>query len=540
MASNNYDGEYLSKSGLSTLWNKIKSVFLTKDDAGTLTEILDVFDYFYTNGDTWTCTVVPPLVDLISTQHKNVVFNETNWRQFQLESSGFDFTENAYIYKFSTPMETFIQNYGDMVLTWILTIMIPDSSNVQPSDVTVQLDYIPNARLDHSHGNISSGGCSTVYPNDTDKFLRADGNWVAPDNIERSVFLDSNFRGVKFCTTRVTAAYSTAYGVFSFSISKSSPGNEPGSNKLITGTIQLFQRTNANNETNVITGRITVDQEDTLPGLHLKYILRDGDTVDWYLDSFSYIPDGRIGFHLTHKWNNSSSSVTPLDPVIVDTSNISDATYGLYKTPGILHTLSDRGNIGRPVYISGGRLAQCAMLNGSPSMIKSLYSNDLSTDTTGLYFCAQRSNSALGGWLSQAQARKAVHGSSIGGEDTSNHTTTPVFVKANGSFSTSSNTLGSRYQHIYLKNGVLKESELYIRPVTVNSAGITVDLTGSSYSSGLDSGSIIVVGNCSSGSITVKFSTESDISSQTVTIPTLRCRLFVKESYSEPNWRPDY
>lgn len=532
MPVENYDREYLSQSGLSTLWNKIKSIFLAKSDAGTLTETLNITDYFQVSD--WVCTTVPPLYDLIYTQHKDVVIVKSDML-YRLEKSSYEYivSEFKYVYIFSYFQSISSQSYGAFNERKFIKIIIPASANPQPSDVSLTEYIVDNARMDHSHGNLRNDGKSSQSPTNTASFLRADGTWEVPDNIERSMYEANPFNGVKFCTTRVSAALSTAYGVFRFSLVKFSGSGTTGTGPT-TGIIQVFHRTDGDGVSSIINARITENQPDynggLNPGLSIKYVLRDGDTVDWYIASHNSLYDTRIGLCLIHKFNNSSTSVTPLDPVVEDTSNFSTASGGGYKTPVMLESSISVGTPGKPVCITNGLATQCEMMGADSSdyLLYSIYPNPLVNDTTGLYFAMQTDGWVNGGYLSLSDVKKKIHGTSIGSQSSSG--VTPVYVR-DDIITASDYTAGNNFKHIYFRSGSIYESSEYVRSIVCSA---NINLTAGSYSS-MPAYAIVVVGNNSTGSVQVIYKTDGTY----VTIPSKRCRVFIRYS-ADGDYTPDY
>lgn len=536
MAANNYDGKYLSKLGLDTLWNKIKSVFLKKTDAGTLTVILELTDYFdVTTIDEeqqiiWSCTTVPPLNELIISQAKNVVFKYVGF-YYRLRSHVFDSATQLYTYTFSLPNIMYTSGYDHYNGIETFSITIPASADPQPSEVSIYHTDVSNANYEHAHGNIANDGTDGQITHDTSKFLRADGQWAKPENVERSVYSSGTFDGVRICTTKVTNSGEPLYLVFSFSIINSEEGIDGIGASFLKPTSGIIQLSHSLHSTmgNVVRARITEYQPDSIFGLKIKYEIQPDGSVNSYLvvssDVMNTMYNTRVGFYLMHKHVETGNSIINLTPqIMTDMNNRStvDASGEAYKTPIIKSSTNGVGTPGKPAYISNGEIKQCTMMGSSSNNLLHDLHPDSFANEPNIYFCMLNQNWVKGGYLSLSEARQKINGTSVGSEKK------PLYIDANGNVTAVSQTIGSVYQPIWIYNGVIRTTATWWK-TTIVSSNTTVNLLGTPYSSA-PAGAIVVVSNVYSSAINVtyKSNTNTQVSSG-------RNRVFIKLN-TTPEW----
>ena len=535
MAVNNYDGKYLSKSGLDTLWTKIKSVFMFISDAGTLTKSLNLTDYFTLDQTTgqWSCTVVPPLYDWIITQNKDVIFHydgalyRFGEKQLPTESNPY------YSYYFYNTSDKPNPN-EDNSLYNAFWIHIPNSSNILPANVALYDISRENAYTGHAHGNVSTYGKSTQYPSDTTRFLRGDGNWVTipvEEGKELSTYWGSSSVGcVKFCTTTLPSSPQSdamSYGVFSFSrvqIGTSVSTLYANPSREITGTIQICQRYQIDLGLESIEGRATILQPDYTGTLSLYY-KKTGNTVDWYLvtNSDTYI---RTGFNLMHKHTTDDATITPLSPSpITDISDLTQLSNSGFRIPLIPGDVNAVGGAGQPVYVDSTGQIQACTLNGSPSVLKSLHPDTLSS-YSDVQFCV-RNSSYAGGYLTLSDTQKSINGKDVG------YNNQFCYVSSSGNITTLSGDAGSEEQSAWLKNGAFSRDSntRWILPHIVYSNSQINLLTDTPFKSA-PNGAVVIIPNTFAKTTTIPVIYNTNVSNP-CNINAGQSQVFVKKNNSE-------
>lgn len=518
MASNNYDGQYLSKSGLNTLWDKIKSVFLKTADAGNLVETLDFDDYFEydTTTDQWDCIAIPPLYNLIYTQHKDVIFDTGDLR-LRLVNTYYDETEQIYGYRFSS--------YYEEYYYWDIYITIPASAT-QLSSVSLTEENVRSINIDHNHGNIRNDGKSTQYSSDTTKFLRGDGTWVnipVDEGKELSTYWgNSSVYGVKFCTTTVMDNSSMAYGVFSFSklqIGQGVSSLTSSNTRPFVGTLQIYHGGNS-----YISARATILQPDFSGTLNIYY-KQNGNSIDWYLitNATTYT---RFGFNLMHQHSTGNASITPLSPTPVsDTSDLSGPINdGAVKIPLMAAHLYDIGTTGLPLYVDANGQCQPCTLMGSSSnnILHDMHPTNL-VNYSGLEFCTLNYHWVNGGYLTMSTAQEKINGGTVGWKDQF------MYVNSSGTFVQSSADVGDKQQPIYLNAGTFTEETgtrtRWIYGDSPRSSSSINLITQSTYKNA-PVGAVVIIGNTFSQAIEVTIESGQN----PVTITQGRCQVYVKHS----------